>query len=186
MEYPNHYSLIITFNFPIDEVVKYLKADQLWRIEAGQYETDYFSDYEIELIASLDEARILEHFISDYSIFHDGRGFTPAWIYWHDIEAYEAVGITPEMIEEKLHLYAEFSFTAEATLAFEAKLSEFLGREIILANEWIATTDDALEILRAVAGWFKLTDAQIARYGISGAPSTADAMRILRIVAGLI
>jgi hypothetical protein len=46
-------------------------------------------------------------------------------------------------------------------------------------------TSDALTILRAVAGVTALTDAQITRYGISGAPATADALRILRIVAGL-
>jgi sulfur carrier protein ThiS len=90
------------------------------------------------------------------------------------------------MIEEKLHLYAEFSFAAEATLAFEAKLSGFLGRDVVLAEERAMSTADALEILRAVAGWFKLTDAQIARYGISGEPAAADAVRILRVVAGII
>jgi hypothetical protein len=47
------------------------------------------------------------------------------------------------------------------------------------------TTSDALTILRAVAGVAELTDAQIARFEISGAPATADAMRILRVVAGL-
>jgi hypothetical protein len=144
-----------------------------------------FTQNEIELITTLDESRILEHFISDYSIFHDGRGFTPSWIYWHDVEAYEAVGITTEMIEEKLHLYAEFSFTEEATLAFEAKLSGFLGREVILANERALNTSDALMILRAVAGLTTLTDGEAARFGVSGEPTTADAMRILQVVAGL-
>jgi hypothetical protein len=47
------------------------------------------------------------------------------------------------------------------------------------------TTAEALTILRAVAGVAELTDAQIARFEISGAPATADAMRVLRIVAGL-
>jgi hypothetical protein len=47
------------------------------------------------------------------------------------------------------------------------------------------TTSDALTILRAIAGMVTLTDAQIARYGISGEPSTVDAMSILRVVAGL-
>jgi hypothetical protein len=144
-----------------------------------------FTQYEIDLIATLDEARILEHFASDYVILHDGRGFPPAWIYWYDIETYEAVGITAEMIAEKLHLYAEFSFTAEATLAFEAKLSQFLGREVVLANERALNTSDALMILRAVAGLAELTDAQIARFGINGEPTTNDALRILRTVAGL-
>jgi hypothetical protein len=47
------------------------------------------------------------------------------------------------------------------------------------------TTADALTILRAVAGLTTLTDAQVARYGISGEPAAADAVAVLRIVAGL-
>jgi hypothetical protein len=47
------------------------------------------------------------------------------------------------------------------------------------------TTSDALLVLRAVAGLAELTDAQIARFGIDGEPVTADALRILQIVAGL-
>jgi hypothetical protein len=48
----------------------------------------------------------------------------------------------------------------------------------------ILTTSDALTVLRAVAGLTTLTDAQIARFGISGEPTSADAMRILRFIAG--
>ncbi|MDR2559017.1 MAG: hypothetical protein LBC86_05685 [Oscillospiraceae bacterium] len=47
------------------------------------------------------------------------------------------------------------------------------------------TTADALAVLRAVSGLTALTDEQSARLGISGAPSTGDAMRLLRVVAGL-
>jgi hypothetical protein len=47
------------------------------------------------------------------------------------------------------------------------------------------STSDALLVLRAVAGLAELTDAQIARFGIDGEPTSADAMRILRVVAGL-
>jgi hypothetical protein len=46
-------------------------------------------------------------------------------------------------------------------------------------------TFDALMILRAVAGVAELTEEEAARFEISGAPATADAMRILRIVAGI-
>jgi hypothetical protein len=183
MEYRNLFSFIVNFNIPVDELKGVMEESEKRGLEAGL--SVNFTQNEIDLIATLDEARILEHFASNYVILHDGRGFPPAWIYWHDTEAYEAVGITAEMIEEKMHLYAEFSFTEEATLAFEAKLSEFLGREVVLINERALNTSDALMILRAVAGLAELTDAQIARFGIDGEPSTADAMRILRVVAGL-
>jgi hypothetical protein len=185
MEYHNMFSFIVIFNIPIDEFKEVMEQREKRGLEAG-LDVD-FTQFEIDLIATLDESRILEHFASDYVILHDGRAFPPAWIYWHDIEAYEAAGITQKMIEEKLHLYAEFSFTAEATFAFEEKLSEFLGRDVVLAEEQKATytTADALAILRHVAGLDWLTGGQFSRLRISGGPQTSDALRILRIVAGL-
>jgi hypothetical protein len=190
MDYVNTISFIIDFDVPLDEL-RTIWIEQMERIMGSEPEWmkelslrgNYWIEEEIDLILSLDEARIIEYFASDYVILHDGRGFTPSWIYWHDTEAYEAAGITQKMIEEKLHLYAEFSFTAEATLAFEAKLSEFLGRDVILANERVMTTTDALVILRAVAGVAALTEEEAARFEISGTPATADALRILRVVA---
>jgi len=74
----------------------------------------------------------MEHFVSDYSIYHDGEIFTPMWLYYYDTDDYEEAGITPKMVEEKLDLYAEFQFTDEAAEAFEEKLSEFLGEDVSL------------------------------------------------------
>jgi hypothetical protein len=37
------------------------------------------------------------------------------------------------MVAERLELYAEFMFTAEADVAFSEKLSRFLGEEISLS-----------------------------------------------------
>jgi hypothetical protein len=64
-----------------------------------------------------------------------------------------------------------------------AELFEFLGLDEDGSRPPLSTSD-ALAILRAVAGQITLTDAQIAKFGISGEPATADAMRILRVVAG--
>ncbi|MCL2636881.1 MAG: hypothetical protein FWD48_00785 [Oscillospiraceae bacterium] len=47
------------------------------------------------------------------------------------------------------------------------------------------TTEEALIILQAVAGTIELSDEQSARFGIENAPTSADALRILRAVAGL-
>jgi hypothetical protein len=47
------------------------------------------------------------------------------------------------------------------------------------------TTADVLNILRAVAGITPLTAERQASYGITGTASTNDAIRVLRIVAGL-
>jgi hypothetical protein len=125
--YPNLYSFILNFDIPVDELKKILEENQRF---LSEWEIDSFTDEEINAIVSLDEVRILEHFVSDYSIFHDGRVFSPAWLYWHTPDDYERAGITSEMIEEKLDLYAEFNFTAEAAEAFELKLSEFIGNDV--------------------------------------------------------
>jgi hypothetical protein len=47
------------------------------------------------------------------------------------------------------------------------------------------TTEDALIILQALVGLTTLSDEDIARFGIDGTPTTADALRILQSVAGL-
>jgi len=53
-------------------------------------------------------------------------------------------------------------------------------------SPWVIkySTSDALAVLRAVAGLTALSDAESARLGISGEATTADAVRILRSVAG--
>jgi len=135
MDYKNLFSLVITFNIPADELSEVMREVQQMFMEREAEDgrdrsSSYFTDEEIEIFTSLDEARILEYFISDYSIFCDGRGFTPAWIYYHTPDDYEAVGITPEMIGEQLELFSEFDFLPEATIAFEEKLSEFMGIDV--------------------------------------------------------
>jgi hypothetical protein len=139
MDYSNTISFIIDFNVPLNELrelwveqrIRGMELEIEWDVPESM-RGNYFTDEEIDIILSLDEARILEHFASEYVLLHDGRGFTPAWIYWHSTEDYKTVGITPEMLEERLELYSEFNFTLEATLAFEEKLSEFMGIDVVL------------------------------------------------------
>jgi hypothetical protein len=185
MEAPFILWYIIEFDIPDEVIIEGIRIHNEHFGSRRWQEYRVFTDEDIQALLSRDETIITAQFATEYAIVIEGRAFSPAWVYLHTPEDYEAVGITPEMIEEKLHLYAEFSFTEEATLAFEAKLSGFLGRDVVLAEERAMSTADALLVLRAVAGLAELTDAQIARYGISGEPAAADAVRILRIVAGL-
>jgi hypothetical protein len=182
MEYPNNFSIIITNNLPDEIVIKaFERHNELFGHTAYR-----FTDEDIAVLLSRCEVTVLNHFANENAIVIGDRIYTMAWIYRNTVEGYRVAGIPPEIIEERLNLLAGFDFLPpEATFAFEAKLSEFLGREVILANEQAVTTADALMILRAVAGVAELTDAQIARFEISGTPATADAMRILRVVAGL-
>ncbi|MCL2698177.1 MAG: hypothetical protein FWE74_08870 [Oscillospiraceae bacterium] len=130
MGYVNIYSYIETFNIPADKLREIMIQNEEVRREAGL--ADRYTRDEINLIVSRDEFAIMNHFVSDFSIYHDGKVFTPHWFYVNTHEDYEAAGITPEMLEEKLDLYAEFSFTAEAAEAFEAKLSEFMETDVVL------------------------------------------------------
>jgi hypothetical protein len=190
MDTTNYYNMIVTYNIPDEVIIRaFEKYNAHFRSFYDEnhpaYASTIFFDDDIEVILSRDEAAILAHFATEYVIVIKDRVYSPAWIYWHDIEAYKTAGITSEMIQERLHLYAEFPFTDEATLAFELKLSEFLGREVVLINERVMTTADALIVLRAIAGLTALTPEQLSRYWISGEPTTEDALEILRIVAGL-
>jgi len=191
MDTTNLYWTIIEYNIPDDVIINAFQySNELFEGLIELFNDDYyrrniFTDDEINALLSRDEATILKAFASDYSIVVNERLFSAAWVYTRSIEDIKAAGITSAMLEEKVPLYAEFSFTDEATLAFEAKLSEFLGRDVVLASERVLTTTDALAVLRAVAGLTALTDAESARLGISGEATTADAVRILRSVAGL-
>lgn len=125
MDYPNIFYLIITYNIPNDVIIK--------NFEGWVGDDDYilfFTEEEIAALLTRDEAIVLAQFASDKSIIIGDKAYPPNWVYTHTPEDYEEVGITPEMIEEKLELYAEFSFTDDAETAFEEKLSEFVEEEV--------------------------------------------------------
>jgi hypothetical protein len=133
-DFHNIFSFIEAFDIPADEVAKILRELRVAREEwLPLGASSGFTDEELSLIVSLDEAAIMEHFVSDYAIYLDGAIFTPMWLYWHSPEDYAKVGITPEMVAERLPLYAKFEFAAEADVAFSEKLSEFVGEEISLS-----------------------------------------------------
>ncbi|MCL1880746.1 MAG: hypothetical protein FWF76_01050 [Oscillospiraceae bacterium] len=128
-DYPNIFTFIKHFDVPLDEVARVFEEHRLRSIEHGW---NFFTDEEIELILSLDEDALMQHFVSDHAIYHEGAIYTPMWFYWHAPEKYAEVGITPEMVEEHLEILAEFEFTEEADEAFSEKLSEFIGEEVSL------------------------------------------------------
>ena len=91
-----------------------------------------FSQEDIDALLTRDEAIVTAHFATNAAIITDNNIFTPFWLYCHTAEDYEEAGITPEMIEEKLEMYAAFEFSNEAEAAFEEKLSSFIGAEVSL------------------------------------------------------
>lgn len=89
---------------------------------------------EFEIMYSGDTELVAQTFATEYAIVKGSNLYSPYWVYMHTIESYEAVGITPEDILERVELYSNFNFLDEAREMFEAKLSEFTGTEISL--EW--------------------------------------------------
>ena len=130
MNYPNGFSYIIKYDVPNDIVAKSLEG---YNKKLSKDSSAYFTEEEIAAILSRDAATVLKHFAPEESIVIGDRVYTPAWVYTHSVEDYIASGITPAMIEKKLELYALFPFQRKSYAeAFEAKLSEFLGREVLL------------------------------------------------------
>ena len=86
-----------------------------------------YTDEEINTLKSGDEAAIAELFISDNSILLKEQNYviSPMWLYYHTIEDYKAIGITPVMLHAKMSQYKEIGLTDEAWRAFCQKYYAF-------------------------------------------------------------
>ena len=87
----------------------------------------YYTLEDIEVICSHDEARIMKHFTSDFSICADDKVLTPAWVYSHTLDDYKKAGLSAELIQEKTDLFVDkIPFTQEAKAALENKVNEYM------------------------------------------------------------
>ncbi|MCL2637261.1 MAG: hypothetical protein FWD48_02720 [Oscillospiraceae bacterium] len=175
---------IIIFDIPDEVIIDAIKVhnEHCKRVGFGYR---VFTDEDIAALLTRCEETVTAQFATEATIVIGNRAFSPSWINLHTLEEIQAVGITPQMIEEKLPIWSDLVISAEIETSFDEKLSEFLGRDVVLINERAVNTSDAILILRAIAGLDWLSDRDMARYNISGKPTSADAVRILRIVAGL-
>ena len=94
--------------------------------------TQPYTEEDIEVLLSGDITAITAHFASPYSIVIGDKIYSPYWVYCHTAEEYEAEGITPEMLSEKIELYSHTGLGEEARAAFENKLSAYIGRDVDL------------------------------------------------------
>ena len=160
LKFKNLYSIIIILDIPDevvieaftrwndfqDEIVEWIREhDESGEISEGEYNyymSRKFTDAEIAALLSRDMETVLAQFATEHAIVIGEEVFSPFWLYVNPLENFTEVGLTPEMVEEKLELYAEFHFTEEAEAAFEEKLSEFLGREVRLKGGHQGDEDD--------------------------------------------
>lgn len=154
-ELANLYSFFRYFDFS-DEAIR----ENLIAMRGSEPDYRYaLTDAEIDLLISGDAAAIAKHFASEYAIVKGERLFSPKWMYWHTVEDYEAVGITPEDVKEKLYLYYTSGLGSEGLNAFYHKLAsyvdgiEFRG-EVPYFNEMLEITafDEAVIETEKVGG----------------------------------
>lgn len=152
MESPSLPWVIIEFNIPDNVIIAaieksneyhtnlyneaYIKFyqydDELDALAREQLADTVFTQEDVTALLSRDEEIITAHFAETTAIVIEDRAYSPAWLYLNKLENYEKAGITPEMLEEKLDVYAEFGLTNQADEAFSKKLSEFTGKKVSL------------------------------------------------------
>ncbi|MDR2531531.1 MAG: hypothetical protein LBC82_01655 [Oscillospiraceae bacterium] len=144
MEAPYLFALIIEYDIPDYIIMSALQRhNEIYEGFAIEFDTpgfrdNIFTEKEIEAFLSRDSVKVLEQFASLFAIVVGDRIYSPVWLYIHTPEEWQLVGITPEMVEERLELFSEFNFTPEAARAFESKLSDFTGRDVVFnAVSWI-------------------------------------------------
>jgi len=142
MNFDNIYSLAVMHDIPIEIVVAIIDEYNEFSIKIAREQAErrgdsldrdflpYYTEEDKAFLLTQDEEIILKHFASPYAIVIRDKVYTPAWLYLHTLEDYEAAGITPEIIEEKLKLYSGINIPDEAAEALSEKLSEFMGRDV--------------------------------------------------------
>jgi hypothetical protein len=128
-------------------------------------------------LTNLTNLSLIENQITDLSPLSDLINLTTLWLSNNQIN-----DLTP--LSELMNLHA---LSLNGNPVSDEQIAEIF-RVLGLNEEGRQpplTTADALAVLRAAAGVTTLTGGQRMRYGISGEPAAADAVRILRVVAGL-
>jgi hypothetical protein len=137
-----------------------------------------------------------ENYVGSISVFHENREdsirvFSDGQQLRERINIHIAIYYTPEHDDLRYNsFFADFWKSAIVTSFAESpwfdKPEPVIEDEPIIEDEPEPfTSADALIILQAAAGLIELSDEDIVRFEIDGTPTTADAMRILRLVAGL-
>ena len=132
----NLYWWYTNLGLDVDDVCKAIEKNNEYYSSQpfGHSEELIFNPYEIDVLKSGDRSRIAEAFATEYSIIIGDKVFNPEWLYYHTIEDYSAVGITPEEVLHKLDMYEGLGLTDEAWAAFSAKLQKYIGNDLPIAE----------------------------------------------------
>jgi hypothetical protein len=199
----------ITENYIIDEIVPNLRRGNVTTNASIKYLSE---DADIAIETSEGKTVNITGFLLSVSSFDNEEEMENAWneSLWSNRalnfgsidEKYRISYRPPSSPILYLHWKSDlnifwlmFSFQQQetgefATLSYEdivglVRFTEIRVVEITALLSEMFTTSDALLILRAVSGLVELIEEQAERFAIDGEPATADALRILRLVAGL-
>lgn len=134
-QYLNTYSAIKRYQIPDEYALSAIEKDVAAFERLGI--TDVITMEDIDIILHGSEAEIIERFASEYSIAISDHIYCPQWMYLHLPEQYTQVGITKEMVREKIAAYSKIPLPYEARIAFQNKISGFLEEEIVFDDTYI-------------------------------------------------
>jgi len=126
----NFYTFLSKFKdrFTDEEITNAFKNEANYMNETMYSDFPYeITDKQLNAVLSMDEERVLNAFISDFSIAKGVYYYTPKWLYYHSVDDYEKAGLTPDEILKSLnkcrdiyYLQDTFIDVAEYNLYFYA------------------------------------------------------------------
>ena len=120
----NLYSAIHVFSLPAEDVRAAL--------------ADSWTEEEIALLLSDDEAAVLALFSAPGAIAVGDAVYSPEWIYSHTIEEYAFNGVSPAEIAAHLPYYAFDGYTQTAADSFSKKLYDYTGTVFaVKPDQWL-------------------------------------------------
>lgn len=134
---PNFYGMARIMRLTDDEITEATKTinEHFENSTNLLNNTSYiYTEEDIAVIKNADDSAAAQHFASEYSIVVGEYAFCPKWLYYHTIEDYKSVGITPEEVLHKLDMYEGLGLTDEARAAFSAKLQKYIGNDLPIAE----------------------------------------------------
>ena len=90
----------------------------------------WINDDDIEIIYSGDEDLIKRTYKDDWAILHEGRIYTPRWLFEYSIQEYENRGLPKDEVARTAAKMQSLPFTAEAWQHFKDKVEQYIGRPL--------------------------------------------------------
>ncbi len=141
----NLYSFIHDFGIPREEAEAameyYINSDD----PQLRFPTEIF-----DLIYSENTAELGRLYANAHTIAKGEKLYTPKWLYYHTPGEWTAAGITPDDVESRLHQYENIPFSPEGREYFGELISEFLGRQVLLADPYADWEDKPLPVAEAI------------------------------------